>query len=132
MMSNSMNSESSESTKALRILVVEDEGDPRDTLANVLRDIGHTVSVAASMAEALKAIDLDKFDVILSDISLPDGSSYPLIVEAKRRLPLIRAVALVGFGTEPDAHLSGEAGFDFHLTRPLDFRELRTVLASLS
>lgn len=127
-----MNSESSESAKALRILVVENEGDTRDVLANLLREVGHTVSIAASMAEALKAIDTEKFDVILSDTGLPDGSSYALIVEGKRRQPLIRAVALSGFGTELDARSSGEPGFDFHLTRPLDFRELRTVLGSLT
>ena len=113
----------------LRILMVEDHGDTRDVLANLLRHIGHEVSVAASVATAVEAIDAEKFDVILSDIGLPDGSGYALIAQAKQKQPSVRAIALTGFGTEQDARFSREAGFDFHLTKPLDFHELRMVLA---
>jgi CheY-like chemotaxis protein len=84
--------------------------------------------MAASAAAAVKALDSEKFDVMLSDIGLPDGSGYSLVVQAKQKQPAIRAIALTGFGTDQDARFSREAGFDFHLTKPLDFHELRTLL----
>jgi CheY-like chemotaxis protein len=115
----------------LRILMVEDHGETRDVLANLLRHIGHEVAVAACVATAVQAINAERFDVILSDIGLPDGSGYAVIAQAKQRQPSIRAIALTGFATEQDAHFSREAGFDFHLTKPLDFHELRTLLAQM-
>lgn len=128
-MVNSMEGNSTATAGRLRILIVEDHGDTRDVLANLLRHIGHEVSVAASVATAVAAIHAEEFDVILSDIGLPDGSGYALIAQAKQKQPSVRAIALTGFGTEQDARFSREAGFDFHLTKPLDFHELRTVLA---
>ena len=68
-----------------------------------------------------------KFDVVLSDIGLPDGSGYEVIAQAKRKQP-IKAVAITGFGTNEDVRRGKEAGFDFHLVKPIDFHELRTVL----
>jgi hypothetical protein len=123
-----------DSTQAagLRILMVEDHGETRDVLSNLLRHIGHEVVAAASAAAACEAIDSEKFDIILSDIGLPDGSGYALVTEAKQKQPSIRAIALTGFTTEQDARFSRDAGFDFHLTKPLDFHELRTVLGQMS
>jgi CheY-like chemotaxis protein len=71
-----------------------------------------------------------QFDVILSDIGLPDGSGYEVISEAKQKHP-VKGVALTGFGTDEDIRLGKEAGFDFHLTKPVDFHELRTVLGQI-
>jgi CheY-like chemotaxis protein len=116
----------------MRILVVEDHDDTREVLANLLRHIGHEVFAAASSGEALKAIGTAKMDVMVSDIGLPDGSGYALLAQARQVQPTMRAVALTGFGTAQDARFSREAGFDFHLTKPLDFHELRTALAQIS
>jgi CheY-like chemotaxis protein len=119
------------SSRRLRILTVEDHGDTRDVLANLLRHIGHEVSAAATVMAAVQALNEGIFDVIVSDIGLPDGSGYAVIAQAKQKQPSIRAIALTGFATEQDAHFSREAGFDFHLTKPLDFHELRTLLAQM-
>ncbi len=116
----------------LRILMVEDHGETRDVLADLLRHVGHEVAVAACVAAAVQAINAERFDVILSDIGLPDGSGYSLLTQARQKQPAIRAIALTGFGTEQDARFSREAGFDFHLTKPLDFHELRTVLGQMA
>jgi CheY-like chemotaxis protein len=68
-----------------------------------------------------------KFDVVLCDIGLPDGTGYEVISQAKRKQP-VKAVAITGFGTDEDIRRGQEAGFDFHLVKPVDFHELRSVL----
>ena len=115
-----------------RILVVEDHDDTREVLANLLRHIGHQVVVAATAGDALRAIGTAKVDILVSDIGLPDGSGYALLAQARQAQPALRAIALTGFGTPQDARFSREAGFDFHLTKPLDFHELRTLLAQMT
>jgi CheY-like chemotaxis protein len=64
---------------------------------------------------------------LLCDIGPPDGSGYAVVSEAKRRHP-VKAVAITGFGTEADVRRSTEAGFDFHLVKPVDLRELQDAL----
>ncbi len=117
--------------KALRILLVEDHGDTRRTLSSLLRHFGHTISIADCVQTALDAVKLEKFDAVLSDIGLPDGTGYDIIARAKKRQPL-KGIALTGFGMEEDVRRSREAGFDYHLTKPIDFAELRNVLAELA
>src|SRR5450631_3270463 len=97
---------SSAATGRLRILMVEDHGETRDVLADLLRHIGHEVAVAASVAAGVQAMNADRFDVILSDIGLPDGSGYSLLAQARQKQPTIRAIALTGFVTEQDARFS--------------------------
>jgi hypothetical protein len=114
-------------TKSLRILLVEDHGDTRRTLSRLLSHFGHEISVADCRRSALEIFESKKFDVVLSDIGLPDGSGYDVISEAKRKRP-VKCVALTGFGTDEDIRRGKEAGFDFHLIKPVDFHELRSVL----
>jgi PAS domain S-box-containing protein len=113
--------------KSLRILLVEDHSDTRQTLSRLLNHFGHQISVADNRQSALEIMQSQKFDVVLSDIGLPDGSGYDVISEAKRKQP-VKAVAITGFGTDEDIRRGKEAGFDFHLVKPIDFHELRSVL----
>ena len=69
--------------------------------------------------------------MILSDIVLPDGSGYDIVSQAKQK-QAVKAVALTGFDREEDIRRGKEAGFDFHLSKPVDFHELRTVLSQVS
>ena len=71
------------------------------------------------------------YEVLVTDIGLPDGSGYDLVREAKRKQPLI-TVALSGFGTDEDVRRSAEAGFDYHLTKPIDFPVLQSLLQKIS
>lgn len=114
-------------TKALRILLVEDHGDTRRIMANLLSHFGHELSVADCTRTALGIVNAKKIDVVLCDIGLPDGSGYEVISEAKRK-QRVKGVALTGFAAAEDIRRSKEAGFDFHLTKPVDFHELRCVL----
>jgi hypothetical protein len=117
--------------KPLRILLVEDHRDTRHTLSRLLTYFGHEVLTADNVRKALKIIASGEFDVLLCDIGLPDGSGYEVISQAKQKQP-IKAVALTGFGTERDVRRSKEAGFDFHLVKPVDLNELQTILDKIA
>ena len=113
--------------KSLRILLVEDHRDTRHALSRLLTHFGHQISVADNTQRALETMASQKFDVVLCDIGLPDGSGYEVVSQAKQKHP-VKAVAITGFGTDEDVRRGKEAGFDFHLVKPIDFHELRTVL----
>jgi len=129
-MSDNRTRVSNNSGKSLRILVVEDHGDTLQALSRLLTHFGHEISVAEGAQSAQEIIDSKEFDVVLCDIAQPDGNGYDLIAEAKRKRP-VKAVAITGFGTEEDIRRGKEAGFDFHLVKPVDFHELRTVLGQI-
>jgi two-component system CheB/CheR fusion protein len=113
--------------KPLRILLVEDHQDTRRTLSRLLTHFGHDVVTADNVGTATEIMGLDDIDVLLCDIGLPDGSGYEVAAQA-RATGHIKAIALTGFGTEDDIRRSKEAGFDFHMVKPVNFQELQTVL----
>jgi CheY-like chemotaxis protein len=100
-------------------------------LSRLLIHFGHEVLAADNVRSALKIISSEQPDVLLCDIGLPDGSGYDVVSQAKRKQP-IKAVALTGFGTEEDIRRSKEAGFDFHLVKPIDLHDLQTVLGKVA
>jgi PAS domain S-box-containing protein len=118
-------------SKPLRILLVEDHADTRRTLSRLLTRLGHKVSSTDHVESALKLLDSKRFDTLVSDIGLPDRSGYELISLAKQRHPLT-GIALSGFGMEEDVRRSLAAGFDHHLTKPVDFHNLRTLLSEIA
>jgi PAS domain S-box-containing protein len=118
-------------SRSLRLLLVDDHLDTRGVLSRLLAKCGHKVATADSAQAALKLLESDRFDVLISDIGLPDGNGYNLVREGKLRQPL-KAVALSGFGTEEDVRQSLEAGFDYHVTKPVDFNGLRLLLQRIT
>jgi PAS domain S-box-containing protein len=107
----------------LRVLVVEDEPDARELLSITLECSGAEVEAVESAQEALKNLQVFKPDVLLSDIGLPIESGYDLIRKV-RSLPSdssnIPAVALTAFATEKDQQRALSAGFQVHLTKPVE------------
>src|SRR5262245_12666657 len=114
-------------SKPLRILLVEDHMDTRRTLSRLLTHFGHNVVTADNVEGAMDIMGSDNVDAVLCDIGLPDGSGYEVAAQARAK-GHIKAIALTGFGTEQDVQRSKEAGFDFHLIKPINFQELRSVL----
>ncbi len=116
----------------LRILLVEDNPDSRTILCRLLRRRGHQVTDAACVAAAISAADADRFDMVISDLGLPDGSGLDVMRHALTRWP-VKGIALSGFGREDDIRRAHEAGFAAHLTKPIDFSgledEIRRVVA---
>jgi len=117
--------------KPLRVLLVEDHRDTRRMLSRLLTHFGHQVLTADNVRSALDIVASGEIDVLICDIGLPDGSGYEVVSQTRRARP-IKAVALTGFGTEEDLRRSKEAGFDFHLVKPVDFHELQTILDKLA
>jgi PAS domain S-box-containing protein len=114
-------------SKPRLILLVEDHQDTRRTLSRLLTHFGHNVVTAGNVEGAMDIMGSNNIDVVLCDIGLPDGSGYEVAAQARAK-GHIKAVALTGFGTEEDVRRSKEAGFDFHLVKPINFQELQTVL----
>ena len=119
------------SDTGLRILLVEDHRDTLHALSRLLSHFGYDISTAGDARSALDMINTKKFDVVLCDIALPDGNGYDVVVEAKRK-GAVKAVALSGFAGPDDLERGREAGFDYHLAKPVDFHELRSVLGRIS
>jgi len=117
--------------KPLRVLLVEDHRDTRHVLSRLLTHFGHEVLTAENMHSAVQIIANGDIDVILCDVGLPDGSGYELIAQARQKKP-IKAVAITGFGTDEDVRRAKDAGFDFHLVKPVDLHDLQTVLGRLA
>lgn len=115
-------------TVSYRILLVEDHGQTRNTLARLLTQRGHEVVTAETIQEALEHAQTWAFDLVLSDLGLPDGSGHDLIVELRQLRPGCRGIALSGYGMESDAQRSREAGFQMHLTKPIDIQALEQAL----
>ena len=116
---------------ALKILVVEDHGDTRRVLTGLLGHFGHSISAADTVESAVAFVKAKHFDAIVSDLALPDGSGCDVIREAKRRQDLA-GVALTAHGEDEDLARGREAGFDYHLTKPVDFGQLRNVLEQIA
>ena len=110
----------------LSILIVEDNADTLEFLGLILGLRGHDVTSAATMAAALAAFRPD-FDLILSDIELPDGSGHDLIRVLNACCPT-PAIALSGFGSEEDVRQSLDAGFAEHLTKPVEVPRLEAAI----
>jgi two-component system, sensor histidine kinase len=117
---------------ARRVLVVEDNPDGADTLAKLVRVNGHEVRTASDGPSALEAVGTFQPDVILLDIGLPGMSGYEVATQV-RQLPGMASallIALTGYGQERDRVRSRQAGFDQHLTKPVDHRALLRLLRS--
>jgi signal transduction histidine kinase/CheY-like chemotaxis protein len=117
-----------EAAPGRRILLVEDHPDSAETLALLLSTKGYEVTVARTVVDARRLAE--GCHVMVSDISLPDGSGLDLVQEVRRRLP-IHAIALSGYGTEEDQRRSLDAGFAEHLTKPVDVGHLLAAVQRL-
>jgi CheY-like chemotaxis protein len=115
------------SMAGLRILLVEDHEPTRTALAQLLTRRTYDVMTAATIAEALHLAGTQTFNLLISDIGLPDGSGYDLMAELRQRGSL-RGIALTGYGMEQDLARSHEAGFVAHLTKPVRVQFLEAAL----
>jgi len=117
--------------KTLQLLVVEDHPQTLRVLAALLRKQGHKVLTAECVQAAIKLLEAEQFDGLISDIGLPDGNGCEIMRAAKQRQSLV-GIALSGFGMEEDVRRSIAAGFDHHLTKPIDFQELQKFVGAMA
>jgi signal transduction histidine kinase len=118
---------------ARRILVVDDNEDAANTLAMILKLDGHEVETAFSGHEALERAAGYAPEVMLLDIGLPglDGYEVAQRIRAQPRFRDLRLIAITGYGQNADRLRTQEAGFAGHLVKPVEFAELKRVLAAL-
>jgi signal transduction histidine kinase len=120
--------------KAVKILLVEDHVDTRRVMSSVLARMGHDVRSAGTVAAALQSLESERFEVLVSDISLPDGSGLDLmrrIRQANGKMP-VHGIALSGLSMADDIRQCYDAGFEKHLAKPVNLRQLQDVIQELA
>ncbi len=113
------------------VLVVEDHEPSRTALASLLERRGHKVAAAATVQEALALGDSRRFELLLSDISLPDGDGYELMKTMRARAPIV-GIAITGYGSQEDVARARAAGFSSHVTKPVTITSLDGALAHVA
>lgn len=115
----------------LSILLVEDHEDTRRSLQRLLEQAAHRVTVTGLAEDALKLAETTPFDLVISDLGLPDLSGNELMrrLHARTGLP---GIALSGYGMENDIEESRKSGFKYHLTKPVGFERLKSVVAEFA
>jgi CheY-like chemotaxis protein len=114
----------------MRILLVEDHNDSATVMARVLSHLGHQVDIAGTVTAAVDLFQNEQYDLVLSDLGLPDGSGIDL-VRKLREIREVPAIALTGYGMEQDIIQTQSSGFFRHLTKPIDFQTLKDALDQL-
>ena len=113
-----------------RILLVDDTPDTLETFGYLLEHEGAVVTPAASGAEALRLAETGDFDLLISDVGMPQMDGYEMMVELRRRprARVLPAIALTGYGRAHDVGRALAAGFDAHVDKPVDLGQMRGVI----
>ncbi|MGQ0647178.1 MAG: ATP-binding response regulator [Gemmatimonadaceae bacterium] len=119
--------------RRLRVLAVDDNPDLLDSLAMVLRLLGHEVEVAATGESALALMESQRPDVVLVDVGMPGMNGYEVAGHARLHSwgAQLTLVAMTGWGRSEDRERALKAGFDRHVVKPLDLERLKSLLASI-
>ena len=115
--------------KPLRILLVEDHPDTARIMLRLLQGANYDVVWAATIEAALVAVEAQRFDLLVSDLGLPDGSGIDLMRRLRAQYDL-KGIALSGYGMEEDVQKSRDAGFVEHLTKPINMHALQRAIES--
>ena len=115
----------------LRILLVDDHTDTVITLGALLRNLGYEVACAETVKQALQLAKESNFDLLVSDIGLPDGSGHDLMQQIRAKQS-IAGIALSGFGMEDDLEKSRAVGFTEHLIKPINVDRLQATLREIA
>lgn len=107
-----------------KILVIEDESRVADLLKRGLEESEHVVKIADSVSSGLDVFEKDPFDIIVSDVMLPDGSGFDLCRKIREKNETIPILMLTALGTTDDKLEGFDSGADDYMVKPFDFREL--------
>jgi DNA-binding response OmpR family regulator len=118
--------------RGLRILILEDDEDLRASLAEHCLAAGAEVRDAGDLRTARRLIDAEPFDLLLTDLQLPDGRGHDFANEARERTAQLRVVALTGQSSEDEIDASHAAGFDAHVRKPFEASVLVELLAAVA
>jgi signal transduction histidine kinase len=115
----------------LRLLLVEDHLDSLHMLERLLRESGYLVTTAQDVKSAIDHLNCESFDLLISDITLPDGTGYELMKHA-RNAQQLKGIALTGLACENQQQTSAAAGFSAHIKKPIEFKELKKAIEALA
>jgi CheY-like chemotaxis protein len=116
----------------LRVLLVEDDRDTLEVTSMLLRDSNYDVATAETVSHALHQMRQREFDLLISDIALPDGSGLDLMREVQQQHKSVKGIALSGFGAQEDVRRAKLAGFTAHLTKPISFPRLESLIREIA
>lgn len=116
----------------LRILLVEDHGDTGRIMTRLLQAVGYQVKHAETAAAGFALITENAFDLIISDLGLPDESGLSLMARIRAIRPTLPGICLSGYGTEEDMIACKKAGFTEHLTKPIDISRLEATILKIT
>jgi CheY-like chemotaxis protein len=114
--------------RKMQVLIVEDNPDSRRVLQRFLMHRDYRVAAAKNLRTGIRFLRKDRFDAIISDISLPDGTGYTLINEARRLGMEVLGIAMSGYPYPSNVNDPGVTGFDYHLTKPINCDDLTSLL----
>ena len=117
-------------TDRRRILLVEDHATTAALMARLLRKRGHRVELAHNKTDAIALGLREEFDIVISDLGLPDGNGFE-VMQALRSKSRVVGIALTGYGMEADVAQTMKAGFQFHLTKPVDAQKLYQAIEQI-
>ncbi len=124
---NSPSPYDSNANQPLNILLVEDHEMTARVMCKLLGKLGYSVTLAADVETAKRAVDGARFDLVISDLGLPDGTGLDVMKHIRGRYG-VPAIAVSGYGMEEDVRLSKEAGFVEHLVKPVDLPKLQAAI----
>ena len=116
----------------LRVLLLEDHVDTRQIMTRLLGTFGCDVTAVGTVREAMALGETGNYDLLVSDIGLPDGSGIDVMRHFRQRRQDIKGIALSGFGQPDDLRRSREAGFETHLIKPVNLRALESVIQKVT
>lgn len=119
-------------TRPLRILLVEDHDDTRRKMERLLTTMHHEVDAASNARVALSKAASREYDLVISDLGLPDVSGFDLMTQLRQQHERLRGICLSGYGMEDDILRSRDAGFFCHLTKPINLDQLEAALQAAS
>ena len=114
--------------KSCSILLIDDHAAIRETLTEVLTDCGHSVVCAENQTKALAHLAQRPFDLVLTDLMLPDGSGMEILAESKKLYPATPVVLVTGHGSIENAVEATRLGAYEYLTKPVDLNKLRVIV----
>lgn len=115
----------------MQVLIVEDHGDSRQALKRCLTGHGYEVVATEDLQSGVDSLEKQRFDAIISDIGLPDGTGYELISRARQQGIRALAIAISGYPFPADANEAGVTGFNLHLSKPVDCEHLCSLLQQM-
>jgi two-component system CheB/CheR fusion protein len=118
--------------RPLRVLQVEDHGVTAKIMRLLLTAEGHMVETASDVASALELASQHSFDLLISDLGLPDGSGHDLLRQLRTHGHAFPGIALSGYGQDEDIQRSREAGFAIHLTKPASREAIVDAIATIT